>query len=1169
MTTSTITRKVVESGSEQNDAFDTYTTNTNSQNWSVGVDDSDQSYNIVTGTDVSVNKALSITPSRGISITGAAASSLTTSSGALTLQGAGGVDISGTGVATTIKGTFNVDEAATFDTTVGVSGILTMNTNNKIQFRDSALYINSSADGQLDIDADTTLQLTAPTVDIDASTEVNISNALTVGGNISGTIATATQNSITTMTGLTSTGALASGSIANGFGTINIGTNSLTAGSAIIDNLTVDSNTITATSGALNLTPAVGSAIVLDGTINVDAGVVTGATSITSTSFVGALTGNADTSTKISSITNSDIVQLTETQTLTNKTLTAPKIVDGGFIADANGNEGLVLGTTSSAVNEIKISNAATGNGPTIAAQGDDNNVDFNLNAKGTGVVKFTTNTDRTLALDFDGSSSGADTVFAVNSTEDRTITYPDATDTLVGKATIDTLTNKTLTAPVISTISNTGTLTLPTSTDTLVGKATIDTLTNKTLTAPKIVDGGFIADANGNEGLVLGTTTSAVNEIKISNAATGNGPTIAAQGDDSNVDFNLNAKGTGVVKFTTNTDRTLALDFDGSSSGADTVFAVNSTVDRTITYPDATDTLVGKATTDTLTNKTLTAPVISTITNNSNTLTLPTTTDTIVGRATTDTLTNKTLTVPVIAKISNTGTLTLPTSTDTLVGKATTDTLTNKTLTAPKIIDGGFIADANGNEGLVLGTTTSAVNEIKITNAATGNGPTIAAQGGDSNVDLNLSSKGTGGITMNTSSLTVTSSTTEKPLVQIKNTNSDTENATLRLIKDSTSPADNDELGVIDFYGNSQSFASITATSLDITTGDERGKLDFKVATGTDGTEQSIMTIEGSTTNAAASTVTIEGNLDVKGITTTINTTNTTIKDNLIEINSGATSNSSDSGILIERGSTGNNGFMGWDESEDKFIVGTTTAINTDTGDLTITAADFECAELTATGLSGLTSLSITPGTKTMIHSGSSGQKLSLAQGTYNDATTIGTNANFISAFYLSPPILTATNTVTTTDAATFYIAGPPTSGTNQTITHPYALYINSGTARFASMTTNEQVVTSDRKLKTNIITIDNSLEKINKMRGVYFDWKDKEKYSEKRQIGFIAQEVEEVVPELVSEGDKDTKAVNYAQTVALLLEAVKEQNKIIEELRKDVEELKNNKKRCRIIKK
>jgi hypothetical protein len=78
-------------------------------------------------------------------------------------------------------------------------------------------------------------------------------------------------------------------------------------------------------------------------------------------------------------------VTLTGTQTLTNKTLTSPKI--GTSILDTNGNELFLLTATGSAVNEITYANAATGNGPTFTASGE-TNVDININPKGSGVLK-------------------------------------------------------------------------------------------------------------------------------------------------------------------------------------------------------------------------------------------------------------------------------------------------------------------------------------------------------------------------------------------------------------------------------------------------------------------------------------------------------------------------------------------------------------------------------------------------------------------------------------------------------------------------------------------------------------------------------------------------------------------------------------------------------------
>jgi len=87
------------------------------------------------------------------------------------------------------------------------------------------------------------------------------------------------------------------------------------------------------------------------------------------------------------------------------------------------------------------------------------------------------------------------------------------------------TLTNKTLTSPVIGTIVNTGTLTLPTSTDTLVGRATTDTLTNKTLTSPTINGAAISGTISGNATLSGTLTLSATTALKIPTGTTAQRP--------------------------------------------------------------------------------------------------------------------------------------------------------------------------------------------------------------------------------------------------------------------------------------------------------------------------------------------------------------------------------------------------------------------------------------------------------------------------------------------------------------------------------------------------------------------------------------------------------------------------------------------------------------------
>lgn len=97
---------------------------------------------------------------------------------------------------------------------------------------------------------------------------------------------------------------------------------------------------------------------------------------------------------------------------------------------------------------------------------------------------------------------------------------------------------------------------------------------------------------------------------------------------------------------------------------------------------------------------------------------------------------------------------------------------------------------------------------------------------------------------------------------------------------------------------------------------------------------------------------------------------------------------------------------------------------------------------------------------------------------------------------------------------------------------------------------------VLSDMRLKTNIVTIPNALSKVLNLRGVNFAWKDSTMKG--TQMGFIAQEAEKVIPEVVNYSKEDDKyTMQYAPVTALLVEAMKEQQKTIDQLKKDNEAL------------
>ena len=440
----------------------------------------------------------------------------------------------------------------------------------KIQFRDTAIYINSSTDGQLDIVADTEIQIAATTVDINGN--VDISGTLTVGSagiseaeleildgasvttaelnlidgdtargttavasgdgiliNDAGTMRMTNVDTVSTYfaghsvggSSIVTTGALNSGSITSGFGTIDTGSSTITTtglisgGSLDIDSVLINGTTIGHTDDTDLITLADG-VVTVAGELDAVSLDVSGSVDIDGTLEADAITING---TAIGSIYS---VIAGSSSIVTTGALNSGSITSGFGTIDTGSSTitttGLISGGSLD-IDDVLI------NGATI---GHTNDTDLITLADGVvtvaGEISVTT-------LDI-GGTNVTSTAAELNILDGKAFLDEDdlSSDSATGIPS-----QQSIKAYVDNNISS-------------VSASSTTTFTNKTLTAPKIVDGGFIADANGNELVVFQTTGSAVNQLEVTNNASGSDPILAATGDDTNIGITLTPKGTGVI---------------------------------------------------------------------------------------------------------------------------------------------------------------------------------------------------------------------------------------------------------------------------------------------------------------------------------------------------------------------------------------------------------------------------------------------------------------------------------------------------------------------------------------------------------------------------------------------------------------------------------------------
>jgi len=442
---------------------------------------------------------------------------------------------------------------------------LLLSTTEKLQFRDTAIYINSSTDGQLDLVADTEIQIAATTIDINGN--VDVSGTLTVAGAVDFGDAA-----------LSNVGALQLDSIA---GDADTNTSITFSGSDVITVATGGSGRLTIGDGALS--PVTNNQIDL-GTSSLEFKDAFFDGTVTADAFAGPLTGNVtgNVSGTAATVTTAAQSNITSLGTLT--TLTVDNVITNGA----------TIGHTSD-TDLLTLADGVLTIAGDLVVSGDD--------------ITMGTNTDGNLLV-ADGTNFNS---VAVSSLSE--ISTAASGDIFIAiDASGGGLKKITRSAVIAGTGSSGDLANVVEDTSPQLG-GNLDTNSANIL----IDDAHFIADENGNEQIIFQTTGSAVNQFDITNSASSTaflqGPILQVTGGDSNIDLNLIAKGTGVIAVRGNSaSGAVQFNCESNSHGQIVQGQPHSAgVTNTMLLPaGANSTLVSLVSADTLTNKTLTAPTLT-----------------------------------------------------------------------------------------------------------------------------------------------------------------------------------------------------------------------------------------------------------------------------------------------------------------------------------------------------------------------------------------------------------------------------------------------------------------------------------------------------------------------------------------------------------------------------